>query len=51
MQLNELEEERYKKCLGQCRICLLNGDCKLQTKLENEVKRLKGGKYEILLLV
>ena len=37
MRLTKQEREIYGQCLGQCRICMLEGGCDLEQKL-------KGGK-------
>ena len=46
MQLTKQEQETYDKCLGQCRQCLLNGECELQKKLEKEYDQLEKGREE-----
>lgn len=38
MKLTKTEQETYDKCLGQCRECLLNGECELQKKLDERRK-------------
>lgn len=34
MKLTRTEKDTYRKCLGKCSTCLLEGDCSLEDKLK-----------------